>query len=49
MARTRVRITSLLALSAALFLTAACGNDPSPQDTKSEAARSRRPRSRSWS
>ncbi|MEV7560923.1 zinc ABC transporter substrate-binding protein [Streptomyces sp. NPDC089795] len=36
MARTRVRITSLLALSAALFLTTACGNDPSPQDTKSE-------------
>ncbi|WP_327382032.1 MULTISPECIES: metal ABC transporter solute-binding protein, Zn/Mn family [unclassified Streptomyces] len=36
MARTRVRITSLLALSAALALTAACGNTPSPQDAKSQ-------------
>lgn len=36
MARTRVRIPSLLALSAALLLTAACGNDPSPEDTKSQ-------------
>ncbi|MFC9585275.1 ABC transporter substrate-binding protein [Streptomyces yangpuensis] len=29
MARTRVRIPAVLALSAALFLTAGCGNDPS--------------------
>ncbi|WP_328787647.1 MULTISPECIES: metal ABC transporter solute-binding protein, Zn/Mn family [unclassified Streptomyces] len=36
MARTRVRITSLLALSAALALTAACGNTPSSQDAKSQ-------------
>lgn len=37
MARTRVRIPALVALSAALLLTAACGSDPASDDAPAKS------------